>query len=183
MKKNNVQGIIAVSISNHCQLPVEGLSVDSGRVDHMQNVEVIKMTMDHIDDVMVVENLSFRVPWSRNAFIEEICNNKFARYISAQVGGKVIGYAGMWKVVDEGHITNIAVHPEFRGVGVGSRLLEYLIGMAKNEAISSMTLEVRKSNLTAQGLYNKYGFVVGGLRKGYYSDNGEDALIMWKTDL
>jgi [ribosomal protein S18]-alanine N-acetyltransferase len=147
----------------------------------MQNIEVLKMSLEHIDSIMVVENLSFKIPWSRNAFIEEISNNKFARYITAFFNGMIVGYAGLWKVFEEGHITNIAVHPEFRGNGIGSALLEALISSAKSEGILSMTLEVRKSNLVAQSLYGKYGFVVEGLRKAYYSDNGEDAVIMWRN--
>lgn len=149
----------------------------------MSKIEIVPMSPDHIDQVMVVENLSFSVPWSKNAFVEEIKNNKFARYIVAKIDGKVVGYAGMWKVMDEGHITNIAVHPEFRRSGIGSRLLEGLIDIARREYIASMTLEVRKSNIAAQKLYEKFGFAEGGFRKGYYSDNGEDALIMWKNNI
>lgn len=149
----------------------------------MKKVEIDNLTREYIDDIMVVENLSFSVPWSKGAFLEEIENNKFARYIVAKVDGKAVGYAGMWKVIDEGHITNIAVHPEFRHAGIGSLLMENLIGIARKEGITSMTLEVRKSNIAAQRLYFKYGFAIRGLRKGYYSDNGEDALILWKKDL
>lgn len=149
----------------------------------MMEVEIVKMTEELIDDIMIVENLSFSVPWSRNAFLEEIKNNKFAVYIAAKVGERAVGYAGMWKVLDEAHITNIAVHPEFRNAGIGSLLMETLIDMAKKEGITSMTLEVRKGNINAQRLYFKYGFTVEGIRKGYYSDNGEDALILWKNDL
>ena len=145
-----------------------------------QSIEVMKMSLEHIDDVMVVEHLSFSIPWSKEAFIEEVSNNKFAHYISALVDGKVAGYAGMWKVCDEGHITNVAVHPEYRGMGIGSSLIERLLEMARSYEIGSMTLEVRKSNLIAQSLYSKYGFKVGGFRRRYYADNGEDALIMWK---
>ncbi|MCX8131349.1 MAG: ribosomal protein S18-alanine N-acetyltransferase [Clostridia bacterium] len=142
-----------------------------------------KMTEEHIDDVMIVENLSFRIPWSRNAFVEEVTNNKFARYVTALIDGKAVGYAGMWKVCDEGHITNVAVHPEFRGSGIGAALVERLVELASGEGIVSMTLEVRKSNIAAQRLYSKYGFVESGCRKGYYADNGEDAIIMWKNDI
>ena len=149
----------------------------------LHNVKIIKMCQEHMDDVMIVETLSFRIPWSREAFIEEITNNKFACYISALIDNKVVGYAGMWKVCDEGHITNIAVHPEYRGSGIGSLLMEKLIDIALKDGINSMTLEVRKSNLVAQALYSKYGFEIGGLRKRYYADNGEDALIMWKQGM
>ena len=106
--------------------------------------------------------------------------NKAALYFCAVTGGKAVGYAGMWKVFDEGHITNIAVHPEFRNAGVGSALIEALISAAKENGITSLTLEVRKSNLPALALYRKYGFRECGIRKSYYTDNNEDAIIMWK---
>ncbi len=146
----------------------------------LNNINIMRMTSEHINDVMIVEHLSFKIPWSKNAFAEEVTKNKFARYFVAGVNGKIIGYAGMWKIFDEGHITNIAVHPEFRGAGVGSLLLEALLSAADDEGILSITLEVRKSNIIAQSLYGKYGFVTEGIRKGYYSDTGEDAVIMWK---
>lgn len=149
----------------------------------MLNVEVIAMSIGHIDDVMIVEDLSFSIPWSRAAFIEEITNNKFAIYVSAKIDNKIIGYAGMWKVFDEGHITNVAVHPEFRGMGIGSLLVEKLVEISKDRGITSMTLEVRRSNLIAQELYIKHGFKAGGFRKAYYADNNEDAVIMWKYEV
>lgn len=149
----------------------------------MNNINVVKMSLENIDDIMIVENLSFKIPWSRNAFMEEVTNNQFARYIMADLSDKVVGYAGLWKVFDEGHITNIAVHPEFRGNGIGSILLRELICLSKNEGITCLTLEVRKSNQAAQALYNKFGFVAEGSRKSYYADNGEDAIIMWKHEV
>lgn len=144
------------------------------------SIEIIKTSIEHIDDIMIVENLSFTIPWSREAFLEEISRNKFAIYLSARVNGKVVGYAGLWSVCGEGHITNVAVHPEFRGNGVGSKLLESLVDLANRGKIQSMTLEVRKSNTIAQGLYKKFGFEVCGSRKAYYADDGEDAIIMWR---
>ena len=150
----------------------------------MENsVEIMDMTMKYIDDVVVVESLSFKIPWSKNSFIEEIKNNKFARYIVAGIDGKIVGYAGMWKVFDEGHITNVAVHPEYRGRGIGSALVKGLIQIAAREEITSMTLEVRESNSVAQKLYSRHGFVNSGERKNYYSDNGENAIIMWKNKI
>lgn len=148
--------------------------------DKIQGIEIVKMTFEHIDGVMVVEKLSFSIPWSRNAFVEELTGNKFSRYVTAVAGNVVVGYAGMWKIFDEGHITNVAVHPEYRGSGIGSLLVEKMIQIAKEEDIVSMTLEVRRSNFAAQNLYGKFGFQVEGVRKGYYADNGEDAIIMWK---
>jgi len=149
----------------------------------MRDIKISPMTLDHMEDIMVVENLSFSIPWSKAAFIEEITKNSFAYYYAAIINCKAIGYGGMWQVFDEGHITNIAVHPEFREIGVGSRILEYMIEEAIKKGINKMTLEVRKSNESAINLYQKYGFVNEGIRKSYYADNGEDAIIMWKHDM
>jgi ribosomal-protein-alanine N-acetyltransferase len=149
----------------------------------MVNVEIIRADIEHIDDIMIVENLCFKIPWPRGALVEEITRNQLAIYHSAKVDTRIVGYAGMWNVRGEGHITNIAVHPEYRKCGIGSKLLESLIDTAKKIKIKSMTLEVRKSNLAAQRLYKKYGFQTYGLRKSYYIDDGEDALIMWKYDI
>jgi len=149
----------------------------------VKEINIVKTEICHINDIITIEKLSFTIPWTKNAFIQELKNNKFAVYLSAEVGNKVVGYAGMWKVFDEGHITNIAVHPEFRQIGIGSMLLEGLISISKREDIAKMTLEVRKSNTAAQSLYMKYGFKAAGTRKGYYADNGEDAVIMWNESL
>jgi len=149
----------------------------------MREIRVVSMTLDHVEDIMIVENLSFTIPWSKAAFIEEITKNSFAYYYVAIINCKAIGYGGMWQVFDEAHITNIAVHPEFRGIGVGSRILEHMIEDAVKKGIKKMTLEVRKSNESAIKLYQKYGFVNEGIRKSYYADNGEDAIIMWKHEM
>jgi ribosomal-protein-alanine N-acetyltransferase len=89
----------------------------------------------------------------------------------------------MWVMLDEAHITNIAVHPEYRGAGLGNLIIEVLVSDAKDEAVSAMTLEVRVNNLPALNLYKKYGFVEVAVRKNYYQDTGEDAIIMWKYDM
>ena len=149
----------------------------------MPEIEIVKTDISHIDGIMTVENLSFKIPWSRDAFIQEITNNRFAIYLTAKYDGTVAGYAGMWNVCGEGHITNIAVHPEFRNQGIGSSLMRGLINISRENNISRMTLEVRKSNSAAQSLYKKFGFEIAVFRKAYYSDNGEDAIIMWKNDV
>ncbi|PYG85695.1 ribosomal-protein-alanine N-acetyltransferase [Ruminiclostridium sufflavum DSM 19573] len=146
----------------------------------IDNIEVREMKQEHLDGIMVIENLSFRIPWSRNSFLEELTTNELAVYFVAVSGGQVIGYGGMWKIFDEGHITNIAVHPEFRRCGAASRILDEIINVCNENKVGGLTLEVRKSNYAAQKLYEKYGFKAEGLRKRYYSDNGEDALIMWR---
>ena len=151
--------------------------------NYLVNIEFALMSMEDIDGVMIVENLSFAVPWTREAFVGEVTRNAFATYITAKIEGKVIGYAGMWKIFDEGHITNIAVHPEYRRNRVGAGLVERLIAVAGETGIKRMTLEVRASNIAAIRLYEKYGFTAVGIRKEYYSDTREDAVIMWREGI
>ncbi|AIS51734.1 putative ribosomal-protein-alanine acetyltransferase RimI [Thermoanaerobacter kivui] len=141
------------------------------------------MEKEDVDEVLEIERLSFSIPWSKEAFISEVTKNSCARYIVAEVDNKIVGYGGFWVVVDEGHITNIAVHPQYRSKGIGSKIMEGLIDIAKKNGISAMTLEVRESNIVAQHLYAKFGFRPLGRRKGYYLDNSEDAIVMWKYDL
>ncbi|PKM83447.1 MAG: ribosomal-protein-alanine N-acetyltransferase [Firmicutes bacterium HGW-Firmicutes-14] len=133
----------------------------------------------HLDGVLEIENQSFPTPWSRTAFFHEITGNDFAYYIVALADGQVAGYAGMWVILDEGHITTVAVHPAYRRQKVGSRLLSELINESRKRGCIKMTLEVRPSNANARKMYEKAGFVSYGIRPGYYSDTGEDALIMW----
>lgn len=144
------------------------------------NIEIIELREEHLDDVMIIENLSFKIPWSRNSFLEELSND-LAIYYAAVFNGRVIGYGGLWRIFDEGHITNIAVHPEFRRCKAASEILDKMIAMCDQNGIKSLTLEVRKSNLPAQKLYEKYGFRIEGIRKRYYTDSGEDAYIMWRN--
>ena len=130
-----------------------------------------------------IEALSYKTPWSRRAFTSEVTENSYAHYYVCRVDGRIIGYVGMWVILDEAHITNIAVDPESRRQRVAQRLLEAMFEKAKESGANRMTLEVRVSNLGAQTLYKKIGFAERGLRKGYYSDTNEDAIIMWKDDL
>ena len=146
-------------------------------------VSISYMKIEDVDDILVVENLCFPVPWSKESFIRELSNKSLTRYICAKTGDRAIAYAGMWKIFDEGHITNIAVHPEYRKKGIGGKVVFSLLKISRGEKIKKMTLEVRKSNIAAQKLYFKYGFEIKGIRKGYYSDNGEDAIIMWKENI
>jgi ribosomal-protein-alanine N-acetyltransferase len=146
----------------------------------IEKFEIKEMAAEHLDGVMVVENLSFKIPWSKQAFIDELTVNDMAIYFVALCSEQVIGYGGLWKIFDEGHITNIAIHPEFRRCGAASGIMEKILEISDERGIKALTLEVRKSNLAAQSLYHKYGFAAEGVRKGYYSDTGEDALIMWK---
>ena len=138
------------------------------------------MDLSDIEDILVVEKLSFSIPWSRDSFEKEIVDNNLATYLVAKVNEKAVGYIGMWKVLNEGHITNVAVHPEFRHQGIGDQLVSELLSLCEKENIDLVTLEVRKSNQNAIRLYEKHGFVAEGIRKAYYQDNKEDAIIMWK---
>lgn len=123
----------------------------------------------------------FSAPWSRQAFEQELSVNEAAFYLIAALGDEIIGYAGLWAVLDEGHITNIAVHPAHRGKGLGEMLLAELIRISEENGLTSHTLEVRTSNQPARRLYEKYDFKIAGIRKEYYEDNREDALILWRT--
>ncbi len=136
------------------------------------------MKLSDLAAIMQVETLSFSDPWSESSFVDELTANDLAYYIVPVVGGKVVGYAGMWVVLEEAQITNIAVHPDFRGQGIGKATLYYLMELAKQLGACKMTLEVRESNTTAQYLYGLQGFTVTGKRPKYYPDNGEDAILM-----
>lgn len=145
-----------------------------------EDIIIRAMEEKHIDMVANIDCLSFTTPWSRESFQNEISVNALSKYVVALKDDLVVGYGGLWLIVNEGHITNIAVHPEFRGVGIGNMLVDALIQVCKENNVISMTLEVRVSNKAAIGLYEKYGFVVEGVRKEYYGDNKEDGLVMWK---
>lgn len=144
-----------------------------------KDVQIRLMEIDDLDDVMELEFKCFTTPWSREAFFNEITKNQFAYYLVAEQDGKVIGYCGLWVISDDAHITNIAIHPSERRKGIGDYLFRGAMDMAKTLGAVKMSLEVRVSNEPAQSLYRKYGFQKGGIRKNYYTDNQEDALVMW----
>lgn len=142
-------------------------------------VAVSAMRVEDIPAVHAVERASFPTPWPAYAFRQELESNRLARYLVARVGTEVVAYAGIWLMVDEAHITTFAVLPEHRRRRIGERLLLRLFEIAEVMGAEWLTLEVRVSNLAAQRLYEKYGFKRAGVRRRYYSDNNEDALIMW----
>lgn len=139
------------------------------------------MNESHIQGVYDLSKESFAIPWSLDSIKKEL-NNPQAKYIIAQnlSTEEVIGFVGVWIILGEGDITNIAVSPKYRKQGIGSKLLVNLLEVCKSNNCEDITLEVRASNIPAQGLYKNFGFKEEGLRKKYYSDNGEDAVIMWK---
>jgi len=137
------------------------------------------MTANDINDVLNISNLCFSTPWSRDSIYSEL-NNPLAKYIVAKdlESNSVIGFIGAWIVMGEADITNIAVHPNYRNLTIGSKLLSSLISLCENLDCSLINLEVRSSNIPAQNLYKKFLFIENGLRKGYYTDNKEDAVLM-----
>ncbi|MHA6260090.1 ribosomal protein S18-alanine N-acetyltransferase [Sporosarcina sp. CAU 1771] len=138
-----------------------------------------EMVHEDIPSVVKIEEESFSTPWTEEIFQHEMNGNEYAYYVVAEKDKQVIGHCGMWIVLDECHITNVAVLKHQRGFGVGEGLMREAIAFCEEMDVRLMTLEVRVSNETAQNLYRKLGFKDGGIRKNYYSDDHEDALVMW----
>ncbi len=149
----------------------------------IDQVTIKPMRLDDIDSVLEIERMSFTTPWARDAYLHELKDNRRACYLVAWEFHRVLGDAGMWVVLDEAHVTTIAVDPLHRWRRIGKRLLAALIGEARRRRARRVTLEVRKSNIGAQSVYRKYGFKDIGIRKGYDSDNREDAIVMWTGNL
>jgi [ribosomal protein S18]-alanine N-acetyltransferase len=147
-------------------------------------IAIFPMTPADLDGVMEVERRSFLTPWSREAFQSELMQT-YTLYLVAREGRKVVAHGGMHVVWEDSHVTNIAVLPEYRGRGLGEHMMRELLLRAVQRGANRMTLEVRATNTPAQTLYRKLGFITqpGAVRKGYYQDTGEDAIIMWKDPL
>ncbi len=136
------------------------------------------MRLKDVDAVARIEEATFARPWSRESFRQELTRNAVARYLVAEENGQILGYAGAWVILDESHITNIAVREDARGRGLGKRLTSELLQILSNLGACYATLEVRVSNIRAQNLYKSLGFISVGKRKRYYEDNNEDAFLM-----
>lgn len=141
-----------------------------------------ELSLDTLDAVVEIERLSFKTPWSRFAFIHEIQYEK-SLFKVIKIGRLVVGYGGFWYLLDEAHISNFAIHPAYRRRGLGRLFLAHLLEEAAAKGARKATLEVRRSNLAAQKLYEGFGFRVVAVRKHYYFDENEDALIMSNADL
>lgn len=137
------------------------------------------MRVEDLSSVIAIEQVSFPTPWSIHSFATELRDNEYARYHCLEVDGQVIGYMGLWFILDEGHITNVAIVPDHRGQRWGEFLMRMVMKKMALEGMERMTLEVRVSNAPARQLYERLGFKTVGVRKGYYVDTQEDALIMW----
>jgi ribosomal-protein-alanine N-acetyltransferase len=136
------------------------------------------MRVEDIPAVHAIESASFPSPWPPYAFRGELETNRMAHYLVVRAGERVVAYAGLWLMVDEAHVTTFAVLPVYRRRGIGGRLLCALIELAAERGASVVTLEVRLGNIGARRLYQRFGFRPVGVRPRYYSDDGEDALIM-----
>jgi ribosomal-protein-alanine N-acetyltransferase len=152
----------------------------AGRPDEMT---IAPMSISDIAEVMRIERQSFSTTWPSDAFYNELNTNKLAHYFVGKIGEKAVAYGGIWVIFEDSHVTTIAVDHAFRGRKLGELMLLHLIDRAIERDAAWMTLEVRESNVVAQQLYRKYGFTTVTTRKGYYSDNNENALVMWAGNL
>lgn len=142
-----------------------------------------RMKLEDIEQVYSIEESTFPNPWSKDAFTKEITFNKHSIYMVIEEDTYILAYAGLWNIVGEGYITNIAVKEDRRGAGLGRKVTEALMSEGTKKGIKSFTLEVRISNKNAIRLYKKLGFEISGVRKNFYDKPREDAYIMWKQDL
>lgn len=136
----------------------------------------------HLGAVEAIDALVFSRPWSTATWRRELSGDD-RRHLVARVGDRVVGHAGTLQVVDEVHVTTVAVHPDEEGRGVASRLVERLLDEAARSGATAATLEVRASHRRTQRLYSRFGFVPAGVRRGYYSQPPDDAIVMWLPDL
>jgi [ribosomal protein S18]-alanine N-acetyltransferase len=146
-------------------------------------VRITPMRRRHLRGVLRIEQQVYPRPWTFGLFLGEISQRASRVYLVARVGSEVVGYAGMFRAVDDGHITTIAVDPVWQRRGIATRMLLALARAAVDRGCHNLTLEVRMSNSGAQALYQRFGFVPAGMRKGYYPETGEDALVMWANDI
>ena len=146
--------------------------------ENRMNVRIVPMTADHLGEVAELERICFSVPWSRNMLAEELDNLVSGFLVALDDSGKVVGYAGVQVILDEGYITNVAVRPECRRQGIAAKLLQVFLDFAKANKLAFLTLEVRASNYDAIALYGSRGFRSVGRRKNYYEHPREDAIIM-----
>jgi ribosomal-protein-alanine N-acetyltransferase len=152
------------------------------RLDDLE-VRLTAMRRRHLRSVLRIEQRVYPRPWTYGLFLGEIGQRATRVYLVARVGATVVGYAGSFQAVDESHVTTVVVDPDWHRRGVATRLMLALARAAVDRGSHSLTLEVRVGNAGAQALYRRFGFVPAGMRKAYYPDNREDALVMWAHDI
>jgi len=155
------------------------LDLDPRHAPPPDELVVSAMALEDVAEVIRIEALCFPSTWPQNAFYNEIRENKLAHYFVGRIGDRIAVYGGIWVILEDSHITTLAVHPALQGRKYGEFMLLHLLDEAIARGASWITLEVRESNVVAQNLYRKYGFTVVSSRRGYYSDNSENALVMW----
>jgi ribosomal-protein-alanine N-acetyltransferase len=146
-------------------------------------VQLVPLRRRHLRSVLRIESQVYPRPWSLTLFLSELNLRTGRAYVAARIAGSVVGYAGLMLQLDEAHVTTIAVDPAWQRCKVGSRMLVHLARSARAEGARHLTLEVRVSNTRAQAMYEKFGFVEAGIRKDYYTDVREDAIVMWAYDI
>ncbi len=150
----------------------------SNNFEDPSGLVIRKMTLQDLEQVVAIDQISFSLPWPARSFQFELTDNEASRCWVADLNGRVAAMLVGWLIVDELHVATIATHPEFRGQGIGRKILLYALCAAKGEGAIKSFLEVRESNEVARKMYHHFGFVEDGRRKGYYKDNGEDAILM-----
>lgn len=150
------------------------------RADNMAELIVREARPADLEEIAELEVRCFSAPWSREALEHDMISNAMSKYIVAEFEGKVVGYMGFWNIVNEAHVNNVAVSPDYRRLHIGSAIIDTFLKFCDEKGFYGETLEVRVSNSPAIGLYEKFGFEEAGVRPGYYED-GEDALIMWRN--
>jgi len=159
------------------------VKVDLDRPQADEPLVIEPMTRGDVVQVLRIEREAFPTQWPADAFYNELGTNRLAHYFVGRRCGEIVAYGGIWAILEDAHVTTIAVDERHRGRGFGELMLVHLIDEALSRGASWMTLEVRESNAVAQNLYRKYGFTTVTARKGYYSDNNENALVMWAGSL
>lgn len=145
---------------------------------------VRRMYLEDLDQVMEIEPKAFGSHhWTRNNFAQELSNNLATYLVAENTDKEIVGYGGTWIIIDEMHITTLGTNPDYRRKGIAEAIIVAFIDFAIKEKVKGITLEVRLSNIAAQKLYEKYGFQRQGIRKRYYEDNHEDALLLWTENI
>jgi len=159
------------------------MELDPRDADRPDRMAIAPMVTSDIPIVSRIERASFATVWPSDAFYNEVSTNKVAHYFVGRIDERIVAYGGIWVILEDSHITTIAVDPQYRGKRLGETMLLRLIDEAMERGAAWMTLEVRESNAVAQQLYHKYGFTTVTMRRGYYSDDNESALVMWAGNL
>src|SRR5699024_3018810 len=177
--ENNTKTLSRTRIHSNTNVHPSNLIIIKMRILFMAEFVIQEMTGNDIDAVLELDLKCFSAPWNREIYEKEVNENDFAHYFIIKTDEKVIGYVGLWLVLEDAQVTNIAMAREYGCYGIGKQLFGCALQYLLKQGAKLLSLEVRKSNEVAQNLYKKFGLKKGGVRKNYYPDNGEDAFVMW----